>query len=123
MTISIRHISANSPRDAYFDRERLMSAGSRPKRFVLASAIEGRLRFPGLPSPGPWDPSRLTYVTYWTAQDPGAASLQGRERIVLSVEELDHVLVISHGIPAPIHLFISDALLSHAQEKWDGSGT
>lgn len=96
-----------------------MKAGSGPKTFFLAAAIDGRLRFPGLPSSEPWDPRRLRYVTYWTAQDLEAFSLRGW--VVLSVNELDHVLTFSHGSPAPISLYISDTLLSHACQRWEGT--
>ena len=96
-----------------------MNAGSGPKTFFLAAALDGRLRFPGLVSTDPWDASRLTYVTCWTAQDLEAFSR--RRWLVLSVDELDHILTLSHGLPAAISLYIMDTLLSQAYQKWEGT--
>lgn len=98
-----------------------MSAGSGLEKFLLADAIGGRLRLYGLPPSGPWDPCRLIRRT---AQELEASfSHHGRGWVVLSVDELHHVLSVSHGIPAPIRLYISDTLLTHAYQKWEGTAS
>ncbi len=95
-----------------------MSAGSPPKTFFLAAAIDGRLRLHGLPASGPWDLGRLVYRT---DRETDLSAWSGRW-VVRTTDELDHVLGVSHGIPAPITLYVSYALLSHAYAKWEGSG-
>jgi len=89
-----------------------------PVKFFIAGAIEGRLRFHGLPASGSWDPSRLTYRT---AQDPEMHLSRGPGWVVTTDDELDHALDCSFGISRPIILYIHASLLLHAQRKWEGN--
>ncbi|SRR5579871_2261428 len=98
-----------------------MGDTNKPKTFLLATAKDGRLRFQGLPSSGSWDPDRLTHVTYWPEQDLETRDFRERSWVVLSAAELEHVLAVSHGIPARISLLISETLLRHARNNWEGS--
>jgi len=91
---------------------------SKPQMFFLAGAMNGRLRLHGLPSSGPWDVGRLVYRT---EREIDLSAWSGRW-VVRTTHELDHALGVSHGIPAPITLYVSYALLHHAYEKWEGSG-
>jgi len=94
-----------------------MSSWSKPDTFFLAGAIDGRLRLHGLPSSGPWEVGRLVYRT---GRELDLSTWGGRW-VVRTTHELDHALSVSDGVPAPITLYISYALLSHAYEKWEGS--
>ncbi|GEM_PF-6616161 len=96
-----------------------MGDESKPKTFLVATAKDGRLRFPGLSSSGPWDPRRLTYVTLQAEHNLRTRDILERRWTVLNAEELDHVLVVSHGISACISLLIGEALLDHAHKKWE----
>jgi len=90
-----------------------------PEMFFPAGAIDGRLRLHGLPSSGPWDPSRLTFRT---AQELEALfAHKGRGWVVLTIDELDHVLDVSRGVPTPINLQMSNTLLTCAQQRWEGT--
>ena len=94
-----------------------MNGWSKPMMFFLAGAMDGRLRLNGLPSSGPWDAGRSVCRTERELD----LSAWGGRWVVRTTQELDHVLSVSHGIPAPITLYVSYALLSHAHEKWEGS--
>jgi hypothetical protein len=90
----------------------------KPKMFFLAAAQDGRLRLKGLPAGGPWDAGRLTYRTE-PELDVGF-SPQSQGWVIGTTEELDHVLSVSQGVPAPITLYVSHTLLSHVRRKWGG---
>ncbi|HXX40254.1 MAG TPA: hypothetical protein VEP50_19225 [bacterium] len=96
-----------------------MNTEGDPKRFVLAGAIHGRLRLAGLSAEEPWDAIRLIYRT---EAELTARTCWDRRWIVRTVHELDHALSLSHGIPVPIALTISDALLARAEQTREGSG-
>jgi len=96
-----------------------MSSSVGPGVFFVAGAIDGRLRLHGLPSSGPWDPSRVMHRT--TQELQVLLSRQARGWVILTVDELNHALDCSWGVPTPITLYISTALLPHAQQKWEGN--
>jgi len=87
--------------------------------FFAATAVQGRLRLRELSSPGPWDPRRLTYLA---ESDLEVLTYRWTNKwAVRTVEELDQVLQLSQEIRVPIRLYVSETLVSEAQQRWEGN--